>query len=121
MKHVICTIALAVSAISGAQAAVPHGPDAFNGAFVRMLGHEATSARDSSIVTNDSDRRFETWVNGAARNEVSSLEAGFARMLARADQVLTRSIVYGKPDPVAAKIAEALGSQRVDERLALRD
>jgi hypothetical protein len=122
MKFVICTIALAASAITpGAHADVPRGPDAVNSAF-RMLAQEAISVTAPVPITGNSNRVFESWVNRATRNEVSSLEAGFAHMLARRDDAPTRLIVRGKPDPVALAIAETLRSQRVDaQRLALRD
>ena len=123
MKFVICTIALAVSAITPeAHADVPRGPDQVNGAFVRMLAQEATSVTAQAAITGNSNRMFEGWVNRATRNEMSSLEAGFAHMLARCDDAPTRSIVRGNPDPVASVIAETLRSQRIDvQRLALRD
>ena len=123
MKFVICTIALAVSVITpDAHADVPRGPDQVNTAFVRMLAQEATSVTAQAAITGNSNRMFEDWVNRATRNEMSSLEAGFAHMLARRDDTPTRSIVRGKPDPVASVIAETLRSQRVDaQRLALRD
>ena len=115
MKFFICTIALAVFTIApGAHAGVPRGPDAVNGAFVRMLEQEAMNVTARAAITGNSNRMLESWVNSATRNEVSSLQAGFAHMLARRDEAPKRSIVRGRPDPVALAIAEKLRSQRVD-------
>lgn len=122
MRAVICTFAMAVSAVAPrAYADVPPGPDAINGAFVRLLAPEAATATTTDALP-DPDRAFEHWVNRVARNEMSSAEAGFAHMLARADEVPRPSLVSGEPDPVAVMIARALAAQQLDAQvLARRD
>jgi hypothetical protein len=111
MKAVICTIAFAAFAVAPrAYADVPPGPDAINGAFVRMLGSEATTAA-AVAATPDSDRMFERWVNRVARNEMSSAEAGFARMIARTAEKPAPLVARGEPEPLARMIAAALQAQ----------
>jgi hypothetical protein len=115
MKAVLCTIAIAVSSVAPqAHADVPPGPDAIHAAFVRLMAHEATTTAVAAVATTpDSDRVFERWVNRVARDEFSSVEAGFARMLARPDEAPARLIAHGEPDPVAVMIAGALQAQSV--------
>jgi hypothetical protein len=112
MKTVICTIAFAAFAVvPRADADVPPGPDAINGAFVRMLGNEATTPV-AVATTPASDRLFERWVNRVARNEMSSVDAGFARMIARTAETPAPLTARGEPEPLARMIAAALQAQR---------
>lgn len=91
MKSVICTITLVLGAIA---------PAAFGDV---SPGSEPRSSSDGMI---------ERWTDRATRNQISSPEAGFANMLARRDELPTRSLVRGEPNPVALKIAAALQAQR---------
>lgn len=122
MKACVCTIAIAVSAVAPrAQADVPPGPDAIHGAFVRLMAHEATKTLVAAgATTPGSDRMFERRVNRLARNEMSSAEAGFVRMLARRDETPVPFIAHGHPDPVAVMIAGALQAQSVDAPMLAR-
>ena len=95
MKSVICTITLVLGVIV---------PAAFGDASPR-------SDRGSS-----SNNLLAHWTDRATRNQMSSLETGFASMLARRDELPTRSLVRGEPDPVASIIAAALQAQRASGR-----
>jgi hypothetical protein len=119
MRIMLCTFAMC-SLATVTQAGVPSGPDEINGAFARMLEHEAVATMPSRANAGVSDDRlFERWVNTAARGETSSLEAGFARMLARCDEDQQAPPVRGERDPLAALFAEALqAQQRAGQRLA---
>jgi hypothetical protein len=112
MKTVFCAIALAAFAVvPRANADVPPGPDSINGAFVRLMAHEATTLA-ASATAPDPDRMFERWVNRVARNEMSSAEASFARMIARTAEKPAPLTARGEPEPVARMIAAALQAQR---------
>lgn len=121
MRSMLCTFAM-WSLAALAHAEVPTGPDPVNGAFARMLDHEAVTTMPSGAAAGASDERlFEQWVNAAARGEMSSLEAGFAHMLARCGTVQAAPPVRGEPDPLATMFAEALKEQeRAGQRLAMQ-
>lgn len=117
MKTII--LAIAILAVPGlACADVPSGPDSLNGAFLRMF--DRTPGRVSTVPSASADAtgiQFERFVNSAARGDASSLELGFARMLARAKDVPAPLAVRGERDPVerfvtAALREQALGPQR---------
>lgn len=111
MKAVICTIAFAACAVVHvARAGVPAGPDAVNGAFVRLFALEATTPALAAVP--DSERVFEHWVNRVARDETSSAEAGFAQMIARSAEKPAPLAARGEPEPLARMIASALQAQR---------
>jgi hypothetical protein len=120
MRIMLCTIAM-WSLAAVAQAGVPNGPDEINGAFTRMLEHETVATMPSGTAAGGSDdRMFERWVNAGARGGMSSVEAGFARMLARCDAVQHAPPVRGERDPLATLFAEALqAQQRASQRLAM--
>jgi hypothetical protein len=122
MKTVICTIAFAAfTVVPRADAEVPPGPDAINGAFVRLMANEATPPA-TAVPAPESERMFERWVNRVARNEMSSVEAGFARMIARTAEKPAPLVARGEPEPLARAIAAALQAQQVQAQVfASRD
>jgi len=117
MKTIILAIA-ALTAPGLACAGVPPGPDSLNGAFVRMFDHMPGRFKASPPANDDATGfRFEQFVNSTARGDTSSLELGFAHMLARTNDVPASLAVRGERDPVerlvtAALQAQALGIQR---------
>jgi hypothetical protein len=123
MKTTLCTLTMLMLTTT-AQAEVPDGPDAINGAFGRMLAHPPAELTDAGPVTSVAgDVEFERWVNAAARGEMSSLEAGFAHMLSRRDDVPRSVAAQGEPDAVALMVAEYLRQQQQQqsiERVATR-
>lgn len=108
--------AVAMLSIAGAShAEVPAGTDAINGAFVRMLQHEQSAAAPlGSAGAAAGDVDFERWVNTAARFEMSGPEAGFAHLLARAEQAPIPMQVRGERDPLEVMINAALQAQQVE-------
>lgn len=121
MRTTLCTLLMFAFA-AAAQAEVPPGPDAVNGAFARLLEHEpVTSLAPVASVGDENDSYVEHWVNAIARQEMSSPEAGFVHMLARRDEDPTALLASGEPDPVALMISAALQAQRpAHQRLALQ-
>lgn len=117
MKTIILAIAtLAVPGLACAE--VPAGPDSLHGAFVRMLDHQPAPFEANRPAGDDATGfQFERHVNAVARGDASSLELGFAHLLARADDVPPALTVRGERDPVerlvtAALRAQALGLER---------
>ena len=123
MRTILTALATMTFA-AAVNAETPAESDAIQGAFDRMLTHEATplpaTHRDEVAAA---DRQIEHWVNAVARGESSSLELGFAHMLARADDVAPALVVRGEPDAVEVMVAAALQEQarasRVQRRAAL--
>ena len=93
MKSVICTVTLVFGAIAPAV--------------------HADATRGSQAASGSERLMLERWADRSTRNQMSSLEAGFANMLLRSrDDVPAASVVRGDPDPVAVRIAAALRAQR---------
>jgi hypothetical protein len=92
---------------------VPAGPDSVNGSFVRMLRHGPGVAPMRAIGGDSTDLQFERWVNAAARGDTTSLEAGFANLLARADDAPTALPAHGVRDLIEVMITQALQAQRL--------
>ena len=110
------TILLAAVMITSsglACADVPAGPDAVNGSFVRMLKHGPGIAVRSVAGGDVTDFQFEQTVNALGRGDTSSLEAGFANLLARADDAPPALPSRGERDPVAVMVTQALQAQRL--------
>lgn len=110
-KNVLIAVAMMTMA-GAASAEAPAGADEIHGAFGRMLTHGSTAVMPAHGSPEDaSDFQFERWVNTAARGDMSSLELGFANMIARADDVPPALTVDGTPDAVAVMVARALQAQ----------
>lgn len=111
MKAII--LAIATLTIPGlACAVVPAGPDSLNRAFVSMLDHQPgrfEAVRPS--VGDSAGFQFERHINAIARSETSSLELGFAHMLARTSDVPAALTVRGERDPVGQLVTAGLQAQ----------
>lgn len=109
------TIILAIAALTVpglACADVPAGSDSLNGAFVRMLDHQPGPVGTVRPAGDDATGfQFERLVNAVARGDQSSLELGFAHMLARADDVPPALMVRRDRDPVERPVTAALQTQ----------
>lgn len=115
MRTAFCTLAMLMISTS-AHAEVPPGPDFINGAVERLLAHEPV-ALESQQPAGDQDEAFvEHWVNSAARQEFTSLEAGFVHTLVRSREAPRPLVVRGEPDPLATMIASALVAQRATQQ-----
>ena len=114
MRTAFCTMAMLAFAAT-AHAEVPQGPDSIQGAFARMLVHEPAALSPASA--NRAEIFVEHWVNSVARQDMSSPEAGFVRMLERTHDVPRPLVVRGEPDPLATMVASALRVQQAGRRL----
>lgn len=92
---------------------VPAGPDTVNGSFVRMLKHGPGVAPMSAADGDVTDSQFEQTVNALGRGDTSTLAAGFANLLARADDAPPALASRGERDPVEVMVTSALQAQRL--------
>jgi hypothetical protein len=106
-------VTIAMMMVTGASSAEVYAAnDAINGAFGRMLAHEAIPLASARQTVDDaSDFQFDRRVNAVVRGEVSSLELGFAHMLERVDDAPAALTVRGEPDAVELMVATALRLQ----------
>jgi hypothetical protein len=114
MRTAFCTMAMLAFAAT-AHAEVPQGPDAIHGAFARMLEHEPAAL--SAEAASQEHAFVEHWVNSVARQDMSSLEAGFVHMLERTRDEPQSLVARGEPDPLATMVASALQVQQAGRQL----
>jgi hypothetical protein len=80
-------------------AAVPAGPDAVNGAFVRMLDHRAAGASTGAAASKARDFQFDRTFNAAVRGSATNREARASNMLAADVKGASRSCACVEPVP----------------------
>ena len=106
---------LLLGATGMAAAEVPEGPDAVNGAFVRLLDHSPAAPAATRASGASAGAEWVTaWVSAAARGDTDPAAAGFTHMLARCHDAPAPLPLAGETDAVATLVRESLRMQATE-------